>query len=116
MARPAAEVDRHGRASTHGVDVGQRVGRSDPSPVARVVDDGDEEVRGEDECALVVEPVDRGVVAFEGTDEQVARRGLQVAAEGGEHALQFRERQFARTARSAGQRRQLDHGLDRYAH
>ena len=48
-AGPADEVDRHDRATAHGVDVRERVGGSDPAPVKGVIHDGSEEIgRGED--------------------------------------------------------------------
>ena len=44
IARPAHQVQRKQRRSTHGVDVAQRIGAGDGAPGKGVVDDGREEV------------------------------------------------------------------------
>src|SRR5207244_2429394 len=63
--------EREQRGAAHREHVVQRVRRGDRSVVARVVDDRREEVESEDQRALVVEAVDRGVVRGRETDEEV---------------------------------------------
>ena len=53
VTRPGDEVERHQRRAAHRVHVGERVGRGDPPPVERVVDDRREEVGGEHEREVV---------------------------------------------------------------
>ena len=67
--------EREQRRAAHREHVVERVRRRDPPEGARVVDDGREEVDGEDERALVVEAVDRRVVGRVEADEQVAGLG-----------------------------------------
>ena len=64
---------REQRRAAHREDVVQRVGRSDRAVVAGLVDDGWEEVEGEDDRALVVDAIDGGVVRRREADEQVLR-------------------------------------------
>jgi hypothetical protein len=61
------------RRAAHRKDIVERVGRGDRAVVAGVVDDGREEVEREDERALVVEAIHRGVVRGREPDEQVLR-------------------------------------------
>ena len=72
--READEVERRERRAAHRVDVAQRVGRGDRAEVVRLVDDGREEVRREDERALVVDPVHGGVVRRGAAHEDVRDR------------------------------------------
>jgi hypothetical protein len=44
LDRPGRQVERGERARTHRVDVGQRIGSSDPPEVVRIIDDRGEEV------------------------------------------------------------------------
>ena len=67
--------------AAHREDVVERVRRRDRAEVARVVDDRREEVDREHERALVVEPVDGGVVGRVEPDEQVLRLGGHEAAQ-----------------------------------
>ena len=71
FAGPAHQVQAEERAAAHGVDVADRVGRRDAAPHARVVVDGGDEVGGDDQGAVVVQPPDRGVVARGRAHEQV---------------------------------------------
>ena len=59
--------------AAHREDVVERVRRRDRAEERRVVDERREEVDGEDERALVVEPVDGGVVGRVEADEQILR-------------------------------------------
>ncbi len=118
--------EREERRAPHGEDVVECIRRRDGAEVARVVHHGREEVDGEDERALVVELVDRGVVGRAEPDEQVlglrrdeareqlvepARGVLGRAAAGRDelrelhlargHALTVRVRENAAVARSA---------------
>ena len=67
--------ERHERRAAHREDVVQRVRRGDRAEGARVVDERREEVDGEDDRALVVQPVDRRVVGGIEPDEQILRLG-----------------------------------------
>ena len=71
LLRERRDREREQRRPAHREHVVQRIGRGDRAVVGRVVDDGREEVEREDERALVVEPVDRGVVGRREPDEQV---------------------------------------------
>jgi hypothetical protein len=108
VARPGGEVDREQRPAAHRVHVGQRVRRRDPAPVARVIDDRGEEVRGQHQRALIVQAQHGRVVAFERADEQVTRGRAHRGdvAYGGEQRLQLGQRQLARAARAGRQRGQ----------
>ena len=108
VARPGGEVDREQRPAAHRVHVGQRVRGRDPAPVARVVDDRGEEVRGQHQRALVVQAEHGRVVALERADEQVAggRAHPFRGAHAGEQRLQLGQRQLARAARAGRQRGQ----------
>ena len=67
---PAEEVHRDDRGAAHGVDVGQRVGRGDPAERVRVVHDGGEEVRRQDQALAPGEADHGGVVAVVQTDHE----------------------------------------------
>ncbi len=75
FAREADHAERVEGLAAHGVDVADGVGRGDGAVVARVVDDGREEVDRGDQCARLVQAHDGGVVAVLGADEQRARAG-----------------------------------------
>ena len=62
---------REQRGAAHREHVVQRVRGGDRAVVARVVDDRREEVEGEDQRTLVVEPVDGCVVRRGETDKEV---------------------------------------------
>ena len=57
--------------TTHGIDVGQGIGRGDPSPVLRRVDDRCEDVDGLDQSSPVAQGVNPGVVTGGDPDEEV---------------------------------------------
>ena len=67
--------EREERPPTHREDVVERVRRRDPPERVRIVHHGWEEVDGEDERGLLVEPVDGRVVGGVEADEQIGRLG-----------------------------------------
>ena len=73
LLREGRDRQREQRRAAHGEDVVERVRCRDPSEERRVVDERREEVDREDEGALVVQPVDRGVVRRIEADEEVLR-------------------------------------------
>ena len=73
------------RPAAHCEDVVERIRRRDRAERARVVDQRRKEVDGEHDRALVVEPVDRGVVGGIEADEQILRVG---GHESGEERLE----------------------------
>ena len=73
--------EREQRCAAHREHVVECVRRGDRAVVGRVVDDGREEVEREDQRALVVEPVDGGVVRGRESDEQVLGRNRNEALE-----------------------------------
>ncbi len=75
LFRKRRDREREERRPTHREHVVQRVRRGDRAERARVVDERREEVDGEHDRALVVEPVDRGVVGRIEPDEQILRLG-----------------------------------------
>ena len=66
VARPAHEIHGEDRPPAHRVDVGERVGGGDATPVVRVVDDRGEEIDGAEH---------RGAVAVECGPRRRHRRG-----------------------------------------
>ena len=62
LSGPRHQVEGHDGRAAHGVDVGEGVGGRHPSPVVGIVDDGGEEVDGEDDGEIVSHPVHGGVV------------------------------------------------------
>ena len=88
-----------GRAA-HGVHVGERVGRGDPAPVVRVVDDRGEEVGGGDErrSARRAGPPRRRRRASRPTSSSAVPAGR---AEAGDHRLQLARRDLAGAATAA---------------
>ena len=105
LAWPGDEVEREQRRATHRVDVGQRVGRRDPTPVVRIVDDRREEVGGDDDGEVVAEAIDRGVVGGVETHEEVGIRGrVTEPADEAEHGAQVGGRQLAGAPRAVRER------------
>ena len=102
LLREGRDREREQRHAAHREDVVERVRRRDRAEVARVVDDRREEVDREDERALVVEPVDRGVVGRIEPHEQI--RGLD-RHEAGEQLLEPRRRVLRGAAPGPGQAR-----------
>ena len=74
VGREAAQVEREERPSSHGVDVGDGVGRGDPPEPERIVTDRRDEVGRGDE-RLAAEEHHTGVVEGLGSDQH-ARSGL----------------------------------------
>ncbi len=66
---PTDQVDSEDRAPAHGVDVAHRVGGGDAAPHPGVVVDGGDEVGGDHQGPVGIEPPDRGVVARRRTHE-----------------------------------------------
>jgi hypothetical protein len=69
----ADQVHSRQRPTAHGVDVGQRVDRSDAAEGERVVDDRREEIGGVDDGHVVRHPHHAGVVGELDADQQVVR-------------------------------------------
>ena len=80
VARPGQQVDRDERRAAHRVHVGQRVGRGDPAPVVRVVDDRGEEVGGGHDGPPRAGADHGRVVAVVEADEQLAGARQRSAA------------------------------------
>ena len=95
--------EREQRRATHREDVVQRIRGRDRAEGARVVDEGREEVDGEDERALVVEAIDRRVVRGVEADEQVFGLG---GDEPGEQRLEARGRVLRGATARPGERSQ----------
>ncbi len=60
--------------STHGVDIGYRVRRCNPSEIARIIHDGHEEIGGRNDASLVVDLPDSCVVTGFGSDQKLCVR------------------------------------------
>ena len=69
--RKRGDREREQRHAAHREDVVQRIRRGDPAVESRVVDERREEIDGEDERPVRVQPVDRGIVGRSQADEQV---------------------------------------------
>ena len=110
LAGPRHQVQRQQRRAAHRVDVGERVGGCDAAPVIRVVDDGGEEVRGDDDREVVAQPVDGGVVGGVEPDEQIGIAGRPdrcvEAAHQSQHSAQVGRRQLAGAARAVREARE----------
>ncbi len=91
--REGGDVQRGQRRPAHRVDVAQRVRRGDAAEVVRIVDDGREEVDGLDECEIVAEAVDAGIVA--GRDDRRARSDPRGTASGAGPAPGRRRRLYS---------------------
>ena len=101
--------EREQRHPAHCKDVVERVRRRDRPEGPRVVDDGREEVDGEDERAVVVEPVHGRVVGGIEADEQLGRVDRDEARE---QLLESRRRVLRGAAtglRKRGERRRIGH-------
>jgi hypothetical protein len=106
VARPRHEVQRQQWRAAHRVDVGERVGRRDPSPVVRVVHDRSEEVGGDHDREVVAQPVHGGVVGRLHADEQVGVGRRPEALHEAEHRAQVVGRELARAAGAVREARQ----------
>ena len=73
LLREGRDREREERRASHREDVVERVRRRDPAEERGIVDERREEVDGEDERPLVVEPVDGGVVRRIEPDEEILR-------------------------------------------
>ena len=72
--RHAEKPEREKWPRPHRIDVRQRVRRSDAPEIVRIVDDRHEEIGRGDNRLRVVQPIDRGVIARLGPDEQIRER------------------------------------------
>ena len=77
-------IDRHPddgqgkqRRSTHGVNIGNRVGRRDAPKVERIVDDGHEKIGRRDDRLLFIDLIDRRIVAGFNPDQKLRRNKLR---------------------------------------
>src|SRR5207249_444049 len=70
---PGHQVERGDRSAAHRVHVRHGVGRSDPSPVERVVDDGREEVDRLHQALPAWQEVDGGIITRDGGDQHLGR-------------------------------------------
>ena len=105
LLRERRHGERQQRRPTHGEHVVERVRGSDRAEVAGVVDHRWEEVDGEHERALVVEPVDGRIVGRVEPHQQIRGVGR---SEGAEQRLEPRGRVLGRApagASEAGERR-----------
>ena len=107
VPRPCQQVDREQRFATHGVDVGEGVGRGDAAPVVGVVHDRGEEVGGRDHRAAtrpLVDPYGGTVVAVLEAHDEITDTGSSRGASGqvGQHALELTGRHLAGTATAGG--------------
>ncbi len=105
LFRKRRDGEREQRRATHREHVVQRIRRGDRAERARVVDERREEVDGEDDRALVVEPVDSGVVGRIEPDEQIL---LLRRDEPREERLEASGRVLGGAAARAGERRERD--------
>src|ERR1043166_9278735 len=70
--RHAEDRQSHDRLATHRIDVGDRIGRRDPSELIRVVDHRHEEVHGGNDAGTVIELPYRCIVTGLDTDKELA--------------------------------------------
>jgi hypothetical protein len=106
-AREARQRQRRERPSAHGVDVRERVRRGDRAVVARVVDDGREEIHGLHERDAYVrrqalaraEHDDSGVVERLGSDDHA---GVLAVGDVAQHLRELALRQLGRSTGAAG--------------
>ena len=103
LLRERGDREREERSAAHREDVVERVRRGDRAERPRIVDERREEVDREDDRALVVEAVDRGVVGRVEPDEEILGVG---GNEAGEERLEPRRRVLGRAAARARQRRE----------
>ena len=112
LTRPRHQVQRQQRRAAHRVHVRESVRGRDAAPVVRVVDDGSEEVRRDDDGEVVPQPVDGGVVGGVESDEQfgigVGPGGCVEPAHQAQHRAQVGGRQLAGAARAVRVARQAD--------
>jgi hypothetical protein len=74
--RPAENCDREERFSTHRIDIADRIHCGDRAEVEGVVHDRHEKIRRADQRILLIEGIDRRVVACVVSDEQPGVRRL----------------------------------------
>ncbi len=100
---PADKVQRQQRAAAHRVHVRHRVGRGDPTPRRRIVDEGGDEVGGHHQGPVVVETPDGRVVTGGGVDEEA---GIVVRGETAQHVGQLARGELARSTRAVTELRE----------
>ena len=109
IARPAQEVHGEDRPPPHRVDVRERVGGADATPVVRIVDDRCEEVHRAEHCRPIAVQLNGGGVIpmVEADDQRLTGHADQTR----DHLLQLPRRDLVGTAtavRITGQ----SHGVD----
>ena len=70
-SREAHQIQGKQRPGPHRIDVGEGIGRCDPTEVVWIVDDGREEVRRYDQRTVIGEAIHRRIVAREVVDQDV---------------------------------------------
>src|SRR5262249_11679256 len=101
----ADDVEGSLRDAAHGVDIAQRVGRSDLAVKIGVVDHGRKKIDRLHERNVIAEPVDAGVIVSFGADEHVR------VGERSEIAQNLRDALGRQLPRSAGARSVIDQAL-----
>lgn len=71
IGRHRDDIHRGDGPSTHGVDVGERVGSRDLPEEIGIIDDGGEEIEGLDQGQIRSNPVNGGIVGTGGSDEEI---------------------------------------------
>ena len=104
--RHADERQREERRAAHRIDVGDGVGRRDHAEIARIVDDGHEEVRRRDDRLPLVQSIDGGVVG--GLDADQQRRREHGRAGLAQDLLQQRGRDLATAAAAVAELREAE--------
>jgi hypothetical protein len=101
--RPADDVQRRHRLTTHRVDVGQRVGRGDLAEAKGIVDDRGEEIDGLNEGQIIGQRKNPGVIEGLETDDEPRIRAPWQAAQG---TREVARTQLGGSTRAAGKRRE----------
>ena len=104
--RHADDGQREDRPAAHGVNVGERVGRGDAAEVARIVDDGHEEIGGGDDGLRVVQAIDGRVVGCLDPHQEIGRQRLQRRF--GDNARQHGRRDLAASTAAVAELGQFD--------
>jgi len=103
VLRPAEQVEGEHRAAAHGVAVAEGVGGGDGPPEVGVVDDGGEEVDGQQERQVVADPVDGGVVGRVEAQQEVRVLAAVVLSEAAQDLRQVTGTELAGSAGAVGE-------------
>ncbi len=106
VERHADHREREDRRRAHRVHVGECVGGGDTAEIARIVDDGGEEVGGGDDRLAIVEAIHGGVVRGIGANQQLGRHDTCRHAR--EQLGQYARSDFATASTAVGELRQFD--------